>query len=116
MTPLRVTPASPLVQARLAVTFAFFDLGVAGGLWAVHIPLIDARLHLGEVVIGLALLAIALGAVVAMPLTGWAVGRVGSKSVTGTASVILPVVTAITILAPSTAFLFVSAFVLGLAM
>ena len=68
-------------QARWA-TFSLFLLhGTMVGSWAPHIPLAKERLDVGPAVFGLALLAIAAGAVTAMPLTGAMINRYGSSRV-----------------------------------
>ena len=68
-----------LYRARIAVSIAFFIIGVGLGLWAVHIPLVSARLNLDSAVLGFVLLVMAIGAVPAMPLTGALLGRFGSR-------------------------------------
>ena len=50
--------------------------GTAFGSWAPHIPLVQERLGLGPARLGLALLMIAVGAVIAMPLAGALIGGV----------------------------------------
>ncbi len=68
-------------QARWA-TFSLFLLhGTMVGSWVPHIPLAKERLDVGPAVFGLALLAIAAGAVTAMPLTGAMINRYGSSRV-----------------------------------
>ena len=68
-------------QARWA-TFSLFLLhGTMVGSWVPHIPLAKERFDVGPAVFGLALLAIAAGAVTAMPLTGAMINRYGSSRV-----------------------------------
>ncbi len=63
-------------------TFTLFLLhGIMVGSWVPHIPLAKERLAVGPGVFGLALLAIAAGAVTAMPLTGAMINRYGSSRV-----------------------------------
>ncbi len=74
-------PARPSA-ARRATSAIFFANGAGFGLWAAHIPLLKDGLRLSEGGLGLALLALATGAVGTMPLAGrWAV-RVGSRPTT----------------------------------
>jgi MFS family permease len=47
----------------------------------VLIPLLKAKLGLGDAPLGLVLLAFAGGAMVSMPLTGWLTGRIGTGRV-----------------------------------
>jgi MFS family permease len=68
-------------HARWAVTAIFIAHGVLIGAWVPHIALAKERLAVGPATFGLALLAIAAGAVIAMPLAGVAINRFGSASV-----------------------------------
>lgn len=67
--------------ARLAVATAFLLNGIAGGNWFVRIPAVQENLDLSSSALGLALLGMPLGAIVAMPVAGWLVSRVGSRRV-----------------------------------
>ena len=71
------TPA----QASWATFTLFLLHGIMVGSWVPHIPLAMERLAVGPAVFGLALLAIAAGAVTAMPLTGAMINRYGSSRV-----------------------------------
>ena len=72
-----------LWAARLAVFGIFFLNGFGFGSWAVRIPAVQERLDLGEGLLGLALLGMAAGSLVSMPLAGWLVSRLGSRHVVG---------------------------------
>ena len=52
------------------------------GSWAARIPAVKERLDLGEAELGLALGLVALGALVAMPVSGWMSARGGSRRTT----------------------------------
>jgi len=67
--------------ARLAVATVFFVNGVLIANWFARIPDVKQRLELSEGTLGLALLASAVGALLAQPTAGWAIGRVGSRVV-----------------------------------
>lgn len=69
------------VQASWATFTLFLLHGIMVGSWVPHIPLAMERLAVGPAVFGLALLAIAAGAVTAMPLTGAMINRYGSSRV-----------------------------------
>lgn len=74
-------PHSP--QAARAAILAMFTLhGVMFGVWATQIPLAKARLDVSLGVFGLALLCVAVGAVVAMPIAGALVNAFGSARLT----------------------------------
>jgi predicted MFS family arabinose efflux permease len=68
--------------ARLAVAATFFMNGALFATWVSRIPALKTAHGLSHGALGLALLAIALGAVVAMPLAGWCSSRVGSRRMT----------------------------------
>ncbi len=68
---------SPAI-ARWATFAIFFLHGILVGSWTPHVPLAKDRLGVGPGVLGLALLAIAGGAVLAMPLAGALINRYGS--------------------------------------
>ena len=66
-------------RARLAVGAVFFSNGCGLGLWASHIPLVRSGLDLSEGQLGIALLSMAAGAILAMPSIGWVANRYGSR-------------------------------------
>ena len=84
-------PTSPipptLRRARLAVSVIFFVNGAGFASWVPHIPWIQQRFSLSESGLGVTLLIIAIGAIIAMPVTGGLVERVGSKRVATVVSV-----------------------------
>src|SRR5262245_7133139 len=66
-----------------AATFVVFAVnGAMIGTWVAHIPWLQAHLDASTATIGIALLCMALGALVAMPVTGQLVDRRSSASVT----------------------------------
>ena len=75
-------------HARWATFTLFLLHGTMVGSWVPHIPLAKERLDVGPAVFGLALLAIAAGAVTAMPLTGAMINRYGSSRVALVAGVL----------------------------
>lgn len=68
--------------ARWAVGLTFLLHGTLIGAWVPHIPLAKERLEAGPALFGLALLAFAGGAVVAMPVAGVLINRLGSARLT----------------------------------
>ena len=68
-------------QARWATFTLFLLHGIMVGSWVPHIPLAKEHLDVGPAMFGLALLAIAAGAVTAMPLAGAMINRYGSARV-----------------------------------
>jgi MFS family permease len=67
---------------RIAVNAAFFINGFILGNWQGRLPRIQEIYSADQGTISLVLLAEALGAVVAMPFTGWLIMRNGSRSIT----------------------------------
>lgn len=66
---------------RLAISALFFVNGFVNASWIPHIPFIQERFVLDESQLGFALLFLALGATLAMPLTGRLIAKVGSKPI-----------------------------------
>jgi len=75
-------PHSRYVAARWAILALFIFHGTMFGTWATQIPLAQARLGVSLSVFGIALLCVAGGAVVAMPLAGALVNAYGSARLT----------------------------------
>lgn len=74
-------PAENAVYGRRAVATCFFVNGFLVGSWAPQIPLVAARFALGETALGLLILVFGAGALLAMPLCGYLIGRYGSRAV-----------------------------------
>jgi MFS family permease len=86
---------------RLAVSTLFFLNGAVLASWLPHIPAVKARHGAGDAQLGLVLLAMALGAMIALPLAGWLVGRFGSRTVTRASAVAFCGALPLPILSPS---------------
>jgi fucose permease len=72
-------PTSTALRAATAATYAvFIGSGFAFASWAARIPQVRDRLDLDPAALGLVLLAIAAGSLLALPLSGLVVGRIGS--------------------------------------
>jgi len=70
-----------LKAARWSVSTIFLLNGAGIGVWAAHVPLVQARAGIDTGVLGFLLLTIAGGAISAMPLSGWMAGRWGTRAV-----------------------------------
>lgn len=105
--------SNSLGQARRAVLSIFFINGLILGSWIPHIPLVQEKLSIGEALLGLALLSMALGAVVFMPLSGILSARLGSRQVTTITAFAYCFALPLPILAPSLITLMVSLFIFG---
>jgi predicted MFS family arabinose efflux permease len=76
------------VTARWATFGSFFLNGAMIGTWVAQIPFVQDRLEISKATIGLALLCMATGALIAMPLTGQILDRRSSAVVTRTAALV----------------------------
>jgi hypothetical protein len=94
-------PPLALLQARLSVSFIFFANGFVVASWLPHIPEVKERLALSDFRLGVALFAMAVGSVLALPFAGWLVGRLGSDAATRTAGLALCILLPFPVLAPS---------------
>ncbi|MDY7230165.1 MFS transporter [Hyalangium rubrum] len=109
----RAEPSAP--AARAAVSAIFFVNGFAFASWVPHIPTVQARLGLGAGQLGVALLGMAVGSLVSMPLTGGLVARWGSRAVTLVTSVLLCALVVLPVHAPSLSWLAVALMAFGAA-
>jgi len=100
-------------QARIAVAAIFFVNGAAFASWVPHIPTVQRKLDLSPGVLGLALLAIAAGSLVSMPIAGWMVARHGSRIVALVAGSLYCAVVPLPLLAPSLPALAVALMLFG---
>ena len=96
-----VTTPAELRTARIAVTTVFFANGVLIASWAPYIPRIKGDLELSARGLGFALLAMALGAVAAMPAAGVLVERFGARSTLAVAVALGYVALPFVLLAPT---------------
>jgi len=107
--PFQTTPA----RARFAVSAIFFTNGLVLASWLPHIPAVKARHAISDGELGIVLLAMAVGAVLALPSAGWLVGRAGSRRVTSAAALALCLALPLPILSGNVALLALSLLVLG---
>lgn len=78
-----------LLKSKIAVSFFFVSGGSSLALWAVHIPLIEARVGISYQTLGLLLMLSGLGGFFAMQLFGWIIDHVGARSATRLGGVIV---------------------------
>jgi predicted MFS family arabinose efflux permease len=92
-TPTATAPYSPTrVRAAARATYAAFIIsGFAFASWASRIPQVRDQLHLSPADLGLVLLAIAAGSLVALPLAGTIVHRINSQRTVAGMSIVLAV-------------------------
>ncbi len=87
--------------------------GFALANWFVRIPAIQRDLSLSEGMLGLALLAAAIGALISMPITGALTSRFGSRRVVGATALLLSFAVVLPALAPSLLWLIPAVAVIG---
>jgi predicted MFS family arabinose efflux permease len=75
--------------ARLAVIAFFLAQGIVIGCWVSQIPIIKERFHLDDAVLGLTLLAVAVGSVSSLLSTSFLIARFGSQRVTWVMTLLL---------------------------
>src|SRR4051794_36513380 len=99
--------------ARRAVTVIFLLNGALIGSWAARLPAVKEPLGLGDAQLGLALGLVALGALVAMPVSGWLSARGGSRRTTRFAFICFCLALPLPALAPAYALMLPAALLLG---
>jgi MFS family permease len=85
----RAPTAGQLRTATRATYAAFIGAGFAFASWASRIPQVRSRLELDPSSLGLVLLALAAGSVLALPLSGPLIARAGSRRTVTVMSVVL---------------------------
>ena len=83
-------------------TFALFAVnGAMIGTWVAHIPWLQERLDISKTTIGFALLCMAAGALIAMPLTGQILDRRSSAGVARVAALLFCLLLPLPLIAPN---------------
>jgi fucose permease len=103
-----------LMRARLATLALFFVSGASLGVWAAHIPLLKAGLGLDDSTLGLVMLAMGAGALLAMPTAGALVHRCGAVRICIASGLFLGAALALPPHAPAAPALGFAAFLIGL--
>ena len=89
------------MSPRSATFGAFFLNGAMIGTWVAQIPFLQERLDVSKSTIGLSLLCMAAGAMIAMPVTGHVLDRRPSAQVTRFAAIVYLPLVALPLYAPS---------------
>ena len=76
---------------RIAVSVFFFIQGLCFSSWASRIPDIKMQLHLSDGELGSILFALPCGLMTSLPLSGWLVGKYGSRTGILISSLLYPV-------------------------
>lgn len=102
-----------LILARVAASAIFFGNGFGIGTWAAQLPRFKESLGLSDGQLSLGLLAFSLGAVALMPVIGWAVAVIGSRTMTLVAAFSFAAALILPGLAPTLSFFVAAALVAG---
>jgi len=100
-------------RARVSVSTIFAVNGVVFASWVAHIPAVKTRHHLSDGELGLVLLSMAVGSVLALVAAGWLIARWGSRVVTSWAALGFCVLLPLPVIVPNVALLAVSLAVFG---
>ena len=84
-------PALPGKSQQVATRIAFFIAGFAMAAWAPLVPLAKTRAGLDDGTLGMLLLGLGTGSIVAMPLAGYLCARLGCKRVIISAGLLVAV-------------------------
>jgi MFS family permease len=107
-------PSWELRRARVATAALFFANGCGLGSWLPHIPDVKIWHMLSDGVLGLALLAIAAGAVASLPIAGALTACYGSRPTARAAALLFCTVLPLPLLAPDFALLLAAFVLLGI--
>lgn len=102
-------------RARLAVTMIFAVHGATMGAFAARIPWIQDRLQLSPAALGAALVAPAISACFAMPMTGRVMRRLGSRHAILATAVLFSLTLTLPVMAPSLLLLWLALLAYGAA-
>ena len=110
-----LTAARPRHVHRVAVSASFLLQGLCFSTWASRIPSIQQKLRLSDSELGGVLLAVPVGLLASLPLSGWLVARYGSRHVVVAGVLLYAAVLPLLGLAATTAQLMASLVLFGLA-
>lgn len=99
--------------ARWAISTVFLLNGAGIGLWAAHVPTVQARMGIDTGMLSMVLLTVAGGALLAMPLMGGLTGRWGTRRMVLLSGFAFAAMTPLIMGAPSLPLLFIAAFLFG---
>ena len=75
---------------RIAVSGFFFIAGITFATWASRIPDIKTSLQLSDAALGGVLLALPLGLMMSLPISGWLITKYGSRKMLITGALFYP--------------------------
>ncbi|HLD53343.1 MAG TPA: MFS transporter [Sediminibacterium sp.] len=99
---------------RWAIGSYFFIAGITFASWASRIPNIKEKLQLNDAELGGILFALPAGSMVSLPISGWLVSKLGSRTVMLIAAIIYPILLLLLGSASTTLILTILLFCFGL--
>lgn len=106
--------AGAVDAGRWAISTVFLLNGAGIGLWAAHVPTVQARMGIDTGVLSLVLLTVAAGALLAMPLMGGLTGRFGTRRMVLVAGFAFALMLGVIMGVPNLPLLFGAAFLFGI--
>ncbi|MGS1018575.1 MFS transporter [Burkholderia glumae] len=103
-------------RARAATMALFFVAGMMYASWGVHVPTVRDRFALSPALLSLALLAVAIGSIIAMTTNAKWIARVGTRTACLAGGIGMSVCGALILLAPSYPLLIVVLMLFGFTM
>ena len=107
-------PSDSRKYLRIAVSAFFFVQGLSFAAWASRIPDIKSMLHLTEGGLGTVLLALPIGLMASLPISGWMVTHFGSKKMVLIGAVLYSLTLACIGFVSRTEYLVITLFAFGL--
>ena len=89
MAPVMVRSHSPARLRQFSIRIVFFIAGFGMAAWAPLVPFAKARIGMGDGVLGLLLLCLGMGSILAMPFAGAFAARLGCRRVIIGSAVVL---------------------------
>jgi MFS family permease len=101
-------------HSRVAVMTLFFVNGALFATWASRIPAVQFQRGLSNSTLGMALLSLAFGALIAMPLSGWVIQKTGSGKLCKISSLLSFAMLPLAVFVPGLGLFFAALFLFGL--
>jgi predicted MFS family arabinose efflux permease len=105
--------SEPVKKARTSTLLSFLLCGIAVSSWAPMVPLAKQRTGLNEAGLGLILLAMGAGAIIAMPFVGPVIQKKGSRKIIFVSSIVTAATLPFLTIVDTPALLAVALFIFG---
>ncbi|RCR69450.1 MFS transporter [Larkinella punicea] len=106
-------PSGQVLKARLATQLIFLVCGLGMSSWAPMVPFAKDRLALNDANLGFLLLMLGGGSMLLMPISGWLVGRFGSRIVMAGSAVVMALALPLLVVLPSASAMAITLFIFG---